>query len=265
MRAKIKITGVYVPIITPMYRGTIDRDSLKNLIDTMEPFVEGYVPCLSSGEGAHLSLEQWKEVVSIVRAHTKKFVFAGIKYESLDAVFSCGTMARELGCDGVVVPLYGSTENGRLARIEEIASTVQLPMIVYNTETTAITSREAVLSLEKISEIVAIKDSSCDEAFFSLLLDMKKTGDVSFSVLQGMEHLFEQSLGCDGFLVSLVNVEPKFVHDLFVTPTRELYQKSIELFYQYNLGGDWYITVKALLFARNTIRSAEQVNMALKP
>lgn len=265
MKEKMNIQGVFVPLITPMYRGKIDRESLIRLMATIEPYVDGYVPCLSSGEGAHLSLEQWKEAVTIVRSHTKKFIFAGIKYESLDTVFSCGVMARELGCDGIVVPLYGSSDVERITRIQEIASKVQLPMIVYNTETAAITSRESVLVLEKIPEIIAMKDSSCDEGFFSLLLSMKKEGDISFSVLQGMEHLFEQSFGCDGFLVSLVNIEPKLVYDLFTKPSAELYQKSIELFYQYNLGGDWYITVKALLFARNTIRSAEQVNMVLKP
>ena len=64
---KIEIKGLYVPIITPMFHGEFDKGSMQKLIESVDQYVDGYVPCLSSGEGQVLSNEQWKEVVQFVR------------------------------------------------------------------------------------------------------------------------------------------------------------------------------------------------------
>jgi len=87
---------------------------------------------------------------------------------------------------------------------------------------------------------------------------------LKMSVLQGMENQLLQSKGCDGYLISLGNVEPQLCKTMFENPTEENNQKVLAKFWEYNLGGEWFITLKALLYSRGIIRSAEQVKQTVK-
>lgn len=227
--------------------------------------MQGFVPCLSSGEGQMLSDAQWEQVVQTTRATTSKPVLAGIKRNGLVAAIALAQRAEQLGCDGIVLPVPSADPREVLDYFQAIAAETNLPIVIYNTETQSIQTLAALRQLEGIPSIIAIKDSSMNEAFFETLCILRQEGELRLSVLQGMEHQLKVPQGCDGYLIALANVEPALCGKMFAQPNDAINQEILELFWRYNLGGDWFISLKSILCCRQTIRSGEQVTLAIQP
>lgn len=257
--------GIYVPLITPFYKHQLDQLSLTALIRSVEDEVQGFVPCLSSGEGHLLDDDQWRSVVEATRASTEKPVLAGVKRDRIEDSIRLVKQAEVMGCDGVVMPVLSSDGDEVVAYFQQVAEATSLPIVLYNTETTAVSSVSTIRQLEAIENIIGIKDSSMNEAFFQTMCMLRQEGDLRFSILQGMEHQLLTPAGCDGYLVSLANVEPALCQRMYQMPSDRLNGEILEMFWRYNLGGDWLVTIKAMLFCREVIRSAEQVTLAIKP
>jgi len=258
----MKITGLWIPLITPLYHGKFDEQSAKKLIESTQEFTDGYVVGLSSGEGEELTDEMWQEAISCAISSTNKPVAAGILGKNIEQIVSLSETAKKLECMAVVIPAAGKDEEEIVKFFSELDSKTSLPIIIYNTEKTSIHSFQNLLRLNNLKNITAIKDSSGDEKFFSEVVAQKDK--LKMSVLQGMENQLLQSKGCDGYLISLGNVEPQLCKTMFENTTEENNQKVIAKFWEYNLGGEWYITLKALLYSRGVIRSAEQVKQIVK-
>ncbi len=258
----MKITGLWIPLITPLYHGKLDEQSAKKLIETTQEFADGYVVGLSSGEGEELSDEMWKEAITCVVSSTNKPVAAGILGKDLQQTISLLETAKNLGCVAAVVPATGKNEEEIIKFFTDLDDQTSLPIIIYNTEKSSVHSVESLIRLDSLKNIVAIKDSSGDRSFFAQTIAQKDK--LKMSVLQGMENQLLQSKGCDGYLISLGNVEPKLCKTMFENPTEENNQKILAKFWEYNLGGEWYITLKALLYSHGIIRSAEQVKQTVK-
>jgi len=254
-----------VPLITPFYKHQLDQLSLTALIRSVENEVQGFVPCLSSGEGHLLRDDQWKAVVQTTRASTDKPVLAGIKRDRLEDSLRLVQQAEAMGCDGVIMPVLSNDCDEVVTYFQEVAQATKLPIVLYNTETQAVSSLSAIRQLEAIENVIAIKDSSMNEAFFQKMCMLREEGDLRLSILQGMEHQLQTPAGCDGYLVSLANVEPALCQHMYRTPSDRINEDILEKFWRYNLGGDWLVTLKAMLFCREVIRSAEQVTLAIQP
>lgn len=251
--------GLFVPLITPMKYGKFDKESMEQLVKGVEITVDGFVPCLSSGEGNVLTDEQWIEVISCVRATTPKPVIAGIKRDSLESTINLANKAGDLGCDGFIIPVPSNDWSVTKKYFEEVISQTTLPFVIYNTEAAHIDSLENLKELDRSGKIISIKDSSMNREFFAEMCEARLRGELNMTVLQGMEHQLDVPKGCDGYLVSLLNVESSLVREMFESPSKDVQKRIYEKFMQYNLGSDWYITIKAILFGREVIASAEQV------
>ena len=258
----MKITGLWIPLITPLYHGKFDEQSAKKLIETTQEFTDGYVVGLSSGEGEELSNEMWNEAISCVVSLTNKPVAVGILGKDIKQIISLADTAKKLGCVAIVIPAAGENEEEIVKFFTELDSKTSLPIIIYNTEKSSVHSVENLMRLDILKNVVAIKDSSGDANFFSEVIAQKDK--FKMSVLQGMENQLLQSKGCDGYLISLGNVEPQLCKAMLENSTEENNQKILVKFWEYNLGGEWYITLKALLYSREIIRSAEQVKQTVK-
>jgi 4-hydroxy-tetrahydrodipicolinate synthase len=259
----MKISGLWIPLITPFYHGQFDEESTKRLIAETQDFADGYIACLSSGEGADLSEQTWREVITCIISATHRPVAVGILGKSLQQIFPLLNIAKGLGCVAAVVPTAGSREENIVDFFVELDAKTPLPIIIYNTEDSPIGTLKSIIRLDQLASVVAIKESSCNELFFAELLKQKKD-NLKMSILQGMEHQLLPSKGCDGYLISLANVEPKLCRDMFENPTGQTNQMILDKFWEYNLGAEWYITIKAILYSRGTTRSAEQVKQAIK-
>lgn len=265
MRKEYKINGLFVPLITPFYKGKFDETSMRKLIRSLDASVDGYIPCLSSGEGKKLSAKEWKKIISSVCRATKKPVFAGILRGSEKEVFALVQIANKLLCAGVVVQTLYDTDEKNLKYLKETAGISSKRIILYNTEEHPLKSVTTLKKLDSLSKIVAIKDSSVDMSFFKNLVALNKQSKVLMSIFQGMEHLLLQSAGCNGYVISLLNTEPKLCKTMFQKQDKITNDKIIGKFWEQNLGGMWYTTIKGILYERGIIKSAEEVNLPVKP
>lgn len=260
MASSLSLQGLYTPLITPMFHGDFDVESMKQLMQSMEEVVQGYVPCLSSGEGAFLSDSQWEEVVSCVARGTKKPVIAGVLKDTIDDIISVAKKASQLGCVAIIVSVPKGSNDEIVRYFEELTSKIELPIVLYNTEHSPILNTTCIEQVDKIKGVVGIKDSSLNAEFFAKLVALKSEGTLRLALLQGMENRLYESIGCDGFLISLLNVEPELCANMLQAPSVELNEKILKLFSEYSLDTDnWYIFLKAILHAKGVIRSSEQV------
>src|SRR3989338_4816943 len=118
----MKIAGLWIPLITPLYHGKFDEQSAKKLIETTQEFTDGYVVGLSSGEGEELSNEIWKEAIVCVVSSTSKPVAAGILGRDLPQTIFLLEMAKNLGCVAAVIPARGKDEGEIVKFFSEIDS-----------------------------------------------------------------------------------------------------------------------------------------------
>ena len=264
MLQKGSLKGMYIPIITPMKYGEFDEVSMGKLIDSVDEYVDGYVPCLSSGEGAFLTKELWVKVTSFVRSKTTKPVIAGIKRKTQEEIIELVKIAEKIGCDAYIIPVPSSDFKKTKEHIESLLQKTSLPMVIYNTETEHICRIEDMKEIDAIERVIAIKDSSMKEDFFVQMCDAQLKGELHMSVLQGMEHQLDVSNGCDGYLVSLLNTEPLLVREYFKNRDTTLEKELFDKFMKYNLGSEWFVTLKALLFSKGVIDSAEQVKQFIE-
>jgi 4-hydroxy-tetrahydrodipicolinate synthase len=259
------LCGIYVPLITPFYRGALDPPSLKKLMRFVAPSVDGYVPCLSSGEGALLSDAVWKDMISRTRSFTDKPVIAGIKRNSLADTIKLAGNAQKIGCQAVMIPVPYIEESESLQYFSRLTRKIALPVVVYNTEQNRFKSLAAVKELQRNDSIIGMKDSSMNKKLFAQMCAMRLAGTLRFPVFQGMEHQMQTPIGCDGHIVSLANVEPHLCRLMLEKNSTQLHAKIIELFWQYNLGGNWYVSLKSQLRERSIIRSAEETHCTIRP
>lgn len=251
---------LYVPLITPMSGGEFDEESYKKLMASVEPFVDGYVPCLSSGEGHMMSIELWKKVLLATLAYTKKPVFVGIKRKTKQEVFEMLDIAKSLGAHGITIPVLCEEETDIESYLTELSVHSQLPIIIYNTETVNISEISLLQRIEKLWNIIWIKDSSGNKEFFKNMLEAKKQWNLSMKIFQGMENELHSSLNSNWFLIALANVEPELCSAYLKSWNPVLLEKIKELRSKYNLWWNRYITLKAILMMRWVISSAEEVN-----
>ncbi|MFO1351947.1 MAG: dihydrodipicolinate synthase family protein [Gammaproteobacteria bacterium] len=263
--ALVGMEGVYVPLLTPFQRGALDHASLAQLIAYTEPHVSGFVPCLSSGEGNLIGDTVWSEVIRTVREHTRKPVIAGIKRASLQGTVTLAQQAAQLDCDAIMVPAPSADEDDIIRYCTELAQRVSLPIALYNTEQHHLRTLGAVERLQHIPTLIGIKDSSMNSALFAEMCALRAAKALRLSVLQGMEHQMRTPKGCDGYVVALANVEPELCHEMFLKNSDAIGQRIIDLFWRYNLGGQWYISLKAILMERGILQSAEETQVAISP
>lgn len=240
-------------------------ESMTRLIHTLEPHVDGLIPCLSSGEGKELTASEWLSVIQAVCAVTSKPVYAGILSSSEKEIMERIQQAELLPCAGVVIPTIYDAAADTVEFIRRIHESTLKDIVVYNTEHHPITSIEALQSMDALERVIGVKDSTMDREFFKQCVAMREEGSLQMSVFQGMEHLLLESEGCDGFILSLLNVEPELCAEMLKNPNPELNTQFIAKFWELNLGAGWFITLKAVLHMRGVIRSAEQVRPAIRP
>lgn len=259
----MKISGLWVPLVTPMYHGHFDAESAKRLVDSLEAFADGYVAALSSGEGGVLSEDLWRETVSGFSSLTNKPVAASIFLSDVQQIILRSQIAKTIGCAAIVVPTASENADEVVDFFTRLNEESALPVLIYS-EAYPIKSIQTLERLDKLENIIGIKESSADESFIKNVLAKKQQQQLRMSILQGMDHKLYLSVGYDGFMVALANIEPQLCKAMFENPTEELQSKILEKFWEYNLGGEWFVTLKALLYERGVLRSAEQVRQMIR-
>ena len=210
--------GIIPPLPTPFDReGAFDAGAQRQLIESLEPFVNGFLVLGSNGEAAFLSETEREEVLRNARAAIPqtKPMLAGTGGEATKTVIERNQVAAEVGADFVLVvaPFYfrGQMSDGVLeTHYRTVADESPLPVLLYNIPqaTTLSLSPGLVAKLAEHPNIVGLKDSSGN---VGALTEIVRQVPEDFTVLTGNAPtlLPALSLGAKGGILAVANIAPR--------------------------------------------------------
>ncbi len=130
--------GSLVALITPFKDGSIDRNSLKRLIDFhVENGTDALVVAGTTGESATLTFSEHEELINLAVEYANKRipVVAGTGANATHEAIALTKAAEKAGADGSlqIVPYYNKpTQEGIYQHFKAIAEETNLPLILYN-------------------------------------------------------------------------------------------------------------------------------------
>ncbi|MCL4508580.1 MAG: 4-hydroxy-tetrahydrodipicolinate synthase, partial [Chloroflexi bacterium] len=208
--------GSFVALITPFKDGHVDVKRLEELVEfQIKNGTNGLVPCGTTGESVTMTEEEDQLVVRTVIevAAGRVPVVAGTGSNDTESAVEYTRAARKLGADGalVVTPYYNKpTQEGLYRHFEAIASSVDLPIVLYNvpSRTSVNMLPETVARLARLDTVVAIKEASGSMDQVSAIV---QSCGPDFAVLSGDDSLTLPilALGGRGVISVVANVAPE--------------------------------------------------------
>lgn len=255
--------GVIVPLVTPLDEsGTVSRKSVKRLIDSVRDKVDGLMPALSSGEGWKLSERQWRDMVAYTAEYAGGLpVLAGIQLPDTRSVLERSRLALELKVNAIVVttPFQKNISQDEIyEHYRALRQSSSVPLFLYNEAALSGNNieLETLLRICRLPDVVGIKESSGSAEFTRKLVE----GKPGVPIFQGWENLLLESVGVDGYIMPLANIEPELCTSMLKTPTAEKQARINAVCEQHGLfKEDWYRGLKAELVRRGVLETEKVV------
>jgi 4-hydroxy-tetrahydrodipicolinate synthase len=212
----MNISGVWLPIVTPMKNGGIDYDSYRGLVrHYLSSDIAGMIPLGTTGESPTVKDDEFEQILAVTQEEVggRLPVYVGAGGNDTGTVLAKLAKAEAMAADGIlsVCPYYNRpSQQGMYAHFRRIAEATDLPIIIYNIpyRTGVNLANETLLRLAEIPNIIGVKDS-CGVIQQSLrLLAAKPDG---FSVLTGEDALFYTSVvnGADGGILASAHLQTR--------------------------------------------------------
>jgi 4-hydroxy-tetrahydrodipicolinate synthase len=250
--------SVFVPLISPLdEQSRICETSVRRLLHCSRPFVDGYIPCLTSGEGWRMGRRNWQRMLELTLAHAKdKTVVAGIERATTSEVIEYALLAQKLGAQAIMFtsPFASVTSQPDIVEhYRAVHDATSLDIFIYNESALSGNEKnfETLLSIAQLPRVIGIKDSPSKPRVQSEIERLRSEG---LDYFIGLEMLLARDLESDGNVVSLANLEPALCR-LAIDARQISVGAQVEaLNEQFELGADdWYAQVKKELKARGII------------
>ena len=162
--------GSIPALITPFKNQIVDYESLNKIINHLiENGSNGLVPCGTTGESPTLSHEEHKKIIEeTIKINDNRVpIIAGTGSNNTAEAIDYTRYAESIGADAglVVTPYYNKpTQEGLYSHFRSIASSVKIPIIIYNIPGRSVIdmSIKTMVELAKIDNIVGVKDATND-------------------------------------------------------------------------------------------------------
>ena len=259
------LRGITCPIVTPFDGGRLDENALANLVDHLEGGgIDALFPCGTTGEFPSLAPAERLEVIERTVEYADVPVVAGAGATSVSETIDAVEKAAAVCADAAaIVAPYFTTANdpaGNRRFFEAVLEEVPVPVLLYNIPqcTGRRIEPETVIALADREDVLGIKDSSGDFAYFLSVLE--RTPD-AFLCLQGYDALFLPSLrmGADGGINALTQVVPEAFREIADDPgsdrARELQAEAITPLFEACTAYDFAPGTKAALVERGVVPS----------
>ena len=217
------IKGSMVALVTPMHPdGSIDFDRFTTLIDWhCEQGTDAIVVVGTTGESATLDMVEHEQVIrfTVDQVAGRVPLVAGTGANSTTEAIHLTKQAQLAGADAclLVTPYYNKpTQEGLYQHYLAVAEAADIPLVLYNVPgRTAVDMRvETVLRLEKIENIIGIKEASSIERIGELI---ERCSDTFFIYSGDDDNAMEAMLnGAAGVISVTANVAPAAMHNLSV-------------------------------------------------
>src|SRR3981189_3572952 len=190
-----KISGLWLPLVTPFKDGDVDFPSYERLIDHyLWEGVDGLFPLGTTGESPALDEAEIDELVerTVAKVAGRVPVFVGGGGNAPHKVERPWRRLDRFAFAGIVsvCPYYNRpSQDGLIAHFRAIASATDRDVVIYNIpyRTPVNLANDSLLELAEVPNIVGVKDSSGSVAQSLELLARKPDG---FSVLTGEDALY---------------------------------------------------------------------------
>ncbi|MFA6788433.1 MAG: 4-hydroxy-tetrahydrodipicolinate synthase [Arcobacteraceae bacterium] len=265
------IVGAMTALITPFKNGKVDTACYESLIKRqIAQGIDAVVPVGTTGESATLSHAEHKECIEIAVAvckgtHVK--VIAGAGSNATHEACDIAKHAQAVGAHGLlsVAPYYNKpTQEGLYQHYKAIASSVEIPFMLYNVPGRTgvdIEAQTAIRLFDDIPNIYAIKEATGSLERAIQLLSQRP----NFCVLSGDDAIDFPMLcsGASGIISVTANLLPnlksQLVHSVFEGDfktakeiSNQLYPINTALFCESNP-----IPIKAAMYLAGLLETLE--------
>lgn len=216
-------TGAGVALITPMNEdGSINYQEMERIVNyQIENGTDAIIVCGTTGEASTMTHEEHIETIKSCVEMTKKRVpvIAGTGSNCTKTAAYLSQEAQKAGADGLLVvsPYYNkATQNGLKKHFTQIASSVDIPLILYNIQgrTGVNIKPQTIADLAKdVDNIVAVKEASGD---ISQVAEIICRSEGMVDVYSGNDDQITPivALGGKGVISVLSHVLPQQTHDI---------------------------------------------------
>jgi 4-hydroxy-tetrahydrodipicolinate synthase len=217
MSAELDLAGLIPATVTPMHEGgAIDEESLRLYIRWLLGFagLKAVSVNMDTGEGPQLLPRERRRILDVwvEEAGGRVPVLAGIGAPNTAAAVELARDAEAAGASGLVVfphPAFVGEPLPPEVPYEyhrAIADAVPLPMVIFQLQPAlagVLFSRETLLRLASIPNVVAIKEASFDAVRYVETLRVLEDAPKRLQVLTGNDNFILESflLGGDGALI----------------------------------------------------------------
>lgn len=232
-------TGIIPPMVTPLHEDqTLDLRSLNLIIEHLiTGGVNGIFILGTTGESSSLSTDfkakLIQETLKIVDGRID--VLVGITDSSLETSNYLAQTGHRYGAKALVSAppfYYHLSQKELVAYYEGLASLLPLPLFLYNmpSHTNIFFEIESVLELSKHPNIIGLKDSSSNAAYFQKLVYSLKN-HTNFSLLVGPEEMLAESIlmGGNGGVPGGANLFPQLYVNLYESAIQRDFSTLIPL------------------------------------
>ncbi|MFA7090974.1 MAG: 4-hydroxy-tetrahydrodipicolinate synthase [Arcobacteraceae bacterium] len=265
------IVGAMTALITPFKNGKVDTACYESLIKRqIAQGIDAVVPVGTTGESATLSHAEHKECIEIAVAvckgtHVK--VIAGAGSNATHEACDIAKHAQAVGAHGLlsVAPYYNKpTQEGLYQHYKAIASSVEIPFMLYNVPGRTgvdIEAQTAIRLFDDIPNIYAIKEATGSLERAIQLLSQRP----NFCVISGDDAIDFPMLcsGASGIISVTANLLPnlksQLVHSVFEGDfktakeiSNQLYPINTALFCESNP-----IPIKAAMYLAGLLETLE--------
>lgn len=218
----MQLSGVWLPIITPLKDDKIDYKSYKRLIEHYsDKGISGIIPLGTTGEIPTLSDYEFEEMIEKTMEFNRDRlpVYIGVGGNYTAKVIKKVKIAEYYDIQGIlsVCPYYNKpNQEGIYQHFKSIAEETYLNVVLYNIpyRTGVNIENDTIYRLAELKNIVGLKDASGDiKQTMSLLMNPPK----DFSIMTGEDILFyvTLALGGQGGILASSHVKTEMFVDVY--------------------------------------------------
>lgn len=213
----LNLAGIIPAVVTPMdSHGGVDEPALRRYIRWLLGYegLKGLAVNMDTGEGPQLTRDERHRVLEVYAEEVggQLPLLAGIGAPTTAAAVELAHDAANAGADGLVVfphPIFVGEPLPWQVPYEyhkAIAEAVDLPMVIFQLQPAlggVLFSREALLKLASIPNVIAIKEASFDAVRFVETVRVLADAPRPIQVLTGNDNFILESfiLGAEGALI----------------------------------------------------------------
>jgi 4-hydroxy-tetrahydrodipicolinate synthase len=210
----MRLSGVWLPIITPFKDGEVDYAGYERLLEHyVRAGVSGVIPLGTTGESPTIDEAETEALVerTVATVAGRVPILIGVGGNDTRKVVKAVKRLQKHAVQGIlsVCPYYNRpSQDGMREHFTRVAEATDRPILIYNIpyRTGVNLANETLLALAAIPNIAGVKDSSGNIA---QSLDLLRQRPAGFTVLTGEDAFFYTMLahGGDGGILASAHVE----------------------------------------------------------